>query len=501
LPLRRVTFGSEHRFTLLMRPLSLFRAGLVTGLVACCLFLSPVVARAASESGRPILRAFSPRTYGADAQNLCAVQDAAGIMYFGNTNGVLTYDGATWRVIRTGYSENIRGLALADDGNIYVGGTRQIGYLRPTASGREYVSLIDRLPAGNHDFSVFLQVVAQGDSVYFVTAKLILLWRHGAFTVLSAEATENDLLNLQVTGVDVFLCSARQPLRRIRGDRIEVALDDPFLRDKTLRFVERAADGALVLGTLRHGFFRWKDGAFTPLPTEADALLKSRGLFRARRLSDGSFVLMILNQGGTLLLDPAGKFVWQLDESAGLPSTLAGDAVPDREGGLWLCLSTGLARLEWPAAFSLFDRAGAPPLRARTMLAAMADSISALTTVSINSSPARWKLATLASNFSAKVSPPRSSMTPTARSSPRATAASCSCAAANSSRFSFRRNSSSPCNARASIHAACGSRASMTCARSIAMATAGATKVRLSSSRPVRARSRKPTTAQSGPRR
>lgn len=353
-----------------MRHFSFSSSGLAAGLATLCLlFGSASRTVAASELGRPILRAFTPRTYAADAQNLCAVQDRDGIMYFGNTNGVLAYDGATWRVIRTGYSENIRGLALAADGNIYVGGTRQIGYLRPTPDGREYVSLADQLPAGDHDFSVFLQVVAHRDAVYFVTAKLVLRWRRGEFQLLPVPGRENDLLGLQVVGDDLFVCLANQPLQRLRGDRLETVSDDAFFRDKLVRFIERTPDGGYLLGTVRHGFFLWRDGQFTPVPTEADTLLRTRGLFRARRLHDGSLALIILNQGGTLFLDAAGKFLWQLDDGAGAPSTLVSDVVPDREGGLWLCLNTGLARLEWPVrTFSFFDRAGLPVFRARTAL-------------------------------------------------------------------------------------------------------------------------------------
>jgi len=352
-----------------MRHLSRSSAGLATGLIVIALFLALPSHASASETGRPILRAFSPRAYGADAQNLCAVQDRDGVMYFGNTNGVLTYDGSAWSVIRTGYSENIRGLALADDGNIYLGGTRQIGYLRRTPHGREYVSLADQLPAGDHDFSVFLQVVAHHDAVYFVTAKAVLRWHHGQFQLLPVQGRENDLLNLQRVDDDLFLCSANQPLRRVRGDGLEVVSDDAFFRDKLVRFIERLPDGAYLLGTLRHGFFLWRGGQFTPVPTDADALLRTRGMFRARRLPDGSLALIILDQGGIVFVDATGKFIWQPDENAGLPSTIAGDVVPDREGGLWLCLSTGLARLEWPAAtFSLFDRGGTPVFRARAAL-------------------------------------------------------------------------------------------------------------------------------------
>src|SRR5258708_25760574 len=137
--------------------------------------LTAVASQATTEIGHPVMRVFTPRSYGADAQNRCAVQDAAGVMYFANTNGVLAFDGAMWRVIRTGYSETIHGLALAEDDTIYLGGSHQIGYLRATDAGREFVSLADKLPGGDHDFSVFWQVVAHRGAAYFSTRRVLLV--------------------------------------------------------------------------------------------------------------------------------------------------------------------------------------------------------------------------------------------------------------------------------------------------------------------------------------
>jgi len=86
-------------------------------------------------------------------------------------------------------------------------------------------------------------------------------------------------------------------------------------------------------------------------------LLRTPGLYRARRLRDGSLALILANQNGTVFVAADGRLLWRVDDNSGLPTSVLFDVAPDREGGLWLCLATGLARIEWPSAFSLFDRA------------------------------------------------------------------------------------------------------------------------------------------------
>jgi signal transduction histidine kinase/ligand-binding sensor domain-containing protein len=328
-----------------------------SGVFLVALAATVATAVGATEVGRPIMRVFTPRTYGADAQNLAGLQDASGLMYFANTNGVLTYDGATWQVIKTGYSEAIRGLALGADGNIYLGGVHQIGYLRSAENGREFVSLAAQLPAGKYDYTAFSRVVAHRDAVYFTTDKLVLIWRDGRFSAAPVENPTSIAVELLPAGDELFVAAPNQPLQRIRDGKLEVVSDAPFFRQNDLRLIEREAGGGYFLGTFAHGFFHWRDGTFTPAPTEADAALRAPGILRARRLRDGSLALMLASQGGVIFVAGDGRFLWRVGDETGLPTRSVIDAVPDREGGLWLCLTDGLARLERPSAFSLFDRA------------------------------------------------------------------------------------------------------------------------------------------------
>jgi len=61
---------------------------------------TPSAHSAPTELGLPFIRNYSPKEYGAHAQNWTIAQDSRGVMYFGNGIGVVEYDGVSWRLIQ-----------------------------------------------------------------------------------------------------------------------------------------------------------------------------------------------------------------------------------------------------------------------------------------------------------------------------------------------------------------------------------------------------------------
>ncbi|MCX6334231.1 MAG: hypothetical protein NT092_08005, partial [Bacteroidia bacterium] len=49
------------------------------------------------ESGRTFIRNFPPEEFKAATQNWNVIQDKRGILYFSNIEGLLEYDGVSWR--------------------------------------------------------------------------------------------------------------------------------------------------------------------------------------------------------------------------------------------------------------------------------------------------------------------------------------------------------------------------------------------------------------------
>src|SRR5439155_4876651 len=93
------------------------------------------------EAGLPFLRNYSPKEYGAQAQNWAVTQDRRGLIYIGNNDGVLVYDGVRWRTIRVANRSQVRSLDVDAAGTVYVGARGDFGYLAADESGTlRYVS-------------------------------------------------------------------------------------------------------------------------------------------------------------------------------------------------------------------------------------------------------------------------------------------------------------------------------------------------------------------------
>ena len=58
-----------------------------------------------------------------------------------------------------------------------------------------------------------------------------------------------------------------------------------------------------------------------------------------------------------VILDRQGRLLERVDQRDGLSSPSVYYVMPDREGGLWLALAVGLARVEAQSPFSLYGPA------------------------------------------------------------------------------------------------------------------------------------------------
>ena len=113
-----------------------------------------LLAGVSPDTGSYVFKQFTADQYTASPQNWDIAQDPRGVMYFGNTDGVLEFDGISWRTIRLNNGSFARALAVEDGGTVYVGGVGTFGLLRADESGTmAYLPLIDKVPVADRQFS------------------------------------------------------------------------------------------------------------------------------------------------------------------------------------------------------------------------------------------------------------------------------------------------------------------------------------------------------------
>lgn len=128
--------------------------------------LSTVVCLGASRF-MPLVTNFNNNDYHAQLQNWCVAIDDDCILYIGNNEGLLTFDGYTWECIQLPGKTILRSL-LYDDGILYAGTFEDFGFFRRTDNGvLYYTSLVDHSKNISLKDEEIWNIKRFGDNIYF----------------------------------------------------------------------------------------------------------------------------------------------------------------------------------------------------------------------------------------------------------------------------------------------------------------------------------------------
>ncbi len=224
------------------------------------------------ELGRPLYQFFSTRDYGGDNQNWSTIQDPEGLLFFGNNNFVLDYDGQRWDHIAVPGGFAIRGLAVDSTGEIWVGGAGKLGHLVRDGGHYQFVPIKadPRLPSG---LGEVLDIVPCGSAEFVRTEKMLLVYQNGTWDAISWPRGNGFDYIVAATANRVFVHGKDEPLYEVIDKRLVPVVDDSRLRTTVVYRVIEPVPGMILLLTKEHGIFRLKQNGIEPFRTEIDPLL------------------------------------------------------------------------------------------------------------------------------------------------------------------------------------------------------------------------------------
>jgi signal transduction histidine kinase len=129
---------------------------------------------------------YPTETHQASVQNWNIAQDQQGTFFFANTDGVLIFDGIHWDLLPLPGNAYCRGLAIDENGRVYVGAENGFGYLQKRLDGKfEYVSLMGLLDEKTRAAVESTDNVAvYGGSVFFSDGAHCYIYRNEKIDVL-----------------------------------------------------------------------------------------------------------------------------------------------------------------------------------------------------------------------------------------------------------------------------------------------------------------------------
>ena len=307
----------------------------------------------------PFIESFSRKDYNASTQNWDILQDARGVMYFGNGQGVLEFNGDDWRLIRLTNNSTARSMALSEDSTIFVGGIDEIGYLTPDSLGQlKYKSLLPFIPEGDRNFGEVWFTHALPDGIYFQTLTHLFRWHEQKITVWQAPSRFNTSASVHDT---LWVHSLGDGLQRMRGDSLVTLNESAHLAEEWVFVMLPFDEETILVGTRDQGFYLLKGNVFEPFPTEVDEYLLTKTLYLPGAiLKDGSIALNT-RDAGLLILDRKGRLLHHIDEQKGFSTDQTYYIYQDTEQGLWVALGNGIARVKYPSPISFLNQVAGLP--------------------------------------------------------------------------------------------------------------------------------------------
>ena len=309
------------------------------------------------ESGRLPIRNFSPTEYNALNQNYSIAQDHRGIIYIGNTDGLLEYDGVNWRKSKLPNEEYIRSLLVSKSGILYVGGFNEMGYMLPDKTGLlKYHSLLHLIPEELKEFKNVWNILETSDGIFFQTNPNIFLYKDDTICLLNPPK-EKFYTSFKVNG-KFIVHDKNNGLYKYVDDSLRFIEGSEKLVD--VYSILKLNNQELLVATRSEGLKRIPAHIsdirrkIKPFRSEVNDFLIENSVYNGIAINDSLFSFGTLS-GGLVVINKAGKLKQIINNNSGLVDESINYQFLDSYNNLWIGTNNGFSRLEINTPITLYD--------------------------------------------------------------------------------------------------------------------------------------------------
>lgn len=300
--------------------------------------------------GLPYVQNYGQNDHERGVQNWGAVQDQQGRMYFGNTSGVLMFDGHYWSLIRLSNSNTVRSLDIDDEGIIYVGGVGDLGFLELDSLGAmSFHSLTHLVP---EEFrSVYLDAIftlATDQGVFFVGTRMIFHYVNGEMKIYEMDEVKGPFNRAWEVNGKFYTLRPMSGLYHYNNGELELVPGGEMVKNPgstASGLLPYNENELLFIDYLGNTVIFGDEGGRVEKSTSLENLkvILSKGFVTNTIKLPSGDVAFSSENAGVFITDENFNLKFNINKKAGLFNDTAKKGFIDKNGNYWVPTSTGIS--------------------------------------------------------------------------------------------------------------------------------------------------------------
>ena len=297
--------------------------------------------------GYPQVFAFDKSDYGASSKNWSIASDSKGIVYIGNHEGLLEYNGQNWKLYHLPTGGIVRSVYVDKNDRIYTGSYEEFGYWEADNTGLlHYTLLSNQLKDFTFHNEEIWKIVEKDNSIYFQSFSRIFKYENGVIEAQKDSDTNYFIYFLLKAGKQLIAQTLKEGIVELNADMsFSVINNRKEFIDTEIKTALPLNNQEYILGSGTKGLYRWDGDQINIWDTEAHQQLKDKQINTG--LSDGKYFYVGTILDGLYIIDKKGNVIHHLNTENYLSDNTVLGMHLDKDRNLWLALNKGICLISF----------------------------------------------------------------------------------------------------------------------------------------------------------
>jgi len=307
------------------------------------------------EAGLPYIQNFTPDDYHFGPQNWSSIEGNDGLIYVGNGNGLMEFDGNTWKTILLPNKGKVNALAKSKKGIIYVSGYGEFGYLKKDLKGNtQYHSLSKKLNKEYSKFGNIWSIVAIDDLVIFACYNFLFKWDGKEFKVWKPKHRFQDVYAVRDK---VYTIDPDQGILELKGDKLKLIPNGKYFNNLKGRIavMQPYQENKILFGLPSEGLFIYDGKNIEPVEDNIQKIFQENQIYSGTKLSNNQFAIATINAGVFVIDILENRIIKRYGKEQGLVSDVLHHVSYASDGSIWVSSDKGISRINLSSKTRIFN--------------------------------------------------------------------------------------------------------------------------------------------------